>query len=55
MLIGETFEIPFPTGYCSICRWKGDLMLRIQAELVQEMNVKAGLPQAKNKLLVSFA
>lgn len=55
MMIGETFEIAFPTGYCSICRWNDDLMPRIQAQLEQEMNVDAGLPPAKNKLLVSFA
>lgn len=54
-MIGETFEIAFPTGYCSICRWKAVLMPRIQAQLVQEMNVEAGLPPAKNKLLASFA
>lgn len=52
LLNGETFEIPFPKGYRSICISKGDSMLRIQAELVQEINVKAELPQVKNKSVV---
>lgn len=54
LLNGETFEIPFPKGYRSICIWKGHLMLGIQAELVQEIHVKAELPQVKNKLVVYF-
>jgi len=55
MLIGETLEIPFPTGYCSFSRWKGNLVMRMQAELIQATNVKSGLAQAKNKFLVYFA